>query len=253
MSDLLVLGAAGFAAGVMNAMAGGGTFVTIPALVWTGTPSLVANASSTVALFPGQVASTWAYRQHLVSFGAVCLRDLLIVSIAGGFAGALLLLLTSVRAFEAIIPWLLLVATLAFAFGRQAGAVLRRHIRIGPPGLLALQFVLAIYGGYFGGGVGIMMMAVWSLLGSVDLRAMTPTRTLLVGAMNAVAVICFILAGAVEWPATLVMLGSAVVGGYAGARFALRMPSKLLRAVILLISSGMTLAFFLRVYGAEGD
>ena len=112
MSDLLVLSAAGFIAGVMNAMVGGGTFVTIPALVWTGTSSLAANASSTVALFPGQLASTWAYRKHLANFGAVSLRALLIVSIAGGFAGALLLLLTPERTFEVIIPWLLLVATL---------------------------------------------------------------------------------------------------------------------------------------------
>jgi uncharacterized membrane protein YfcA len=246
MSDLLVLGAAGFVAGVMNAMAGGGTFVTIPALVWTGTPSLVANASSTVALFPGQLASTWAFREHLASFGGVSLATLLTVSLAGGFAGALLLLLTPERTFEAIIPWLLLVATLTFALGREAGAALRRHIRIGAPSLLALQFALAVYGGYFGGGVGIMMMAVWSLIGTADLRTMTPARTFLVAATNTVAVLCFIAAGAVEWPATLTMLMAAVVGGYAGARLALRMKPTILRAVILVISSAMTLAFFLR-------
>ena len=248
MSDLLVLSAAGFVAGVMNAMAGGGTFVTIPALVWMGTPSLVANASSTVALFPGQLASTWAYRSNLADFGAVSLRSLLIVSIAGGFAGALLLLLTPERAFEVIIPWLLLIATLTFAFGAQAGAALRRHVRIGPVMLLGLQFVLAIYGGYFGGGVGIMMMAAWSLLQSADLRIMTPARTCLVAATNAVAVICFMVAGVVEWSATLAMLIAAIVGGYAGARLALAMNVKVLRAAILFISSAMTLAFFQRAY-----
>jgi uncharacterized membrane protein YfcA len=193
------------------------------------------------------LASTWAYRETLASFGAVSLRALLIVSLAGGFAGALLLLLTPERTFEAIIPWLLLVATLTFAFGREAGAALRRHIRIGPAALLVLQFVLAIYGGYFGGGVGIMMMAVWSLLGSADLRVITPARTFLVAATNAVAVICFMVAGAVAWPETLAMLLAAIVGGYAGARLALRMNPTVLRAAILLISSAMTLAFFLRL------
>jgi uncharacterized protein len=248
VSDLVVLSAAGFAAGVMNAMAGGGTFVTIPALVWAGTPSLVANASSTVALFPGQLASTWAYRSNLANLGAVSLRSLLIVSIAGGFAGALLLLLTPERTFDAIVPWLLLIATLTFAFGAQAGAALRRHIRIRPATLLALQFVLAMYGGYFGGGVGIMMMAAWSLLQSADLRIMTPARTCLVAATNAVAVICFMVAGVVEWSATLAILIAAITGGYAGARLTLAMNVKVLRAVILVISSAMTLAFFQRAY-----
>ncbi|HEY7386556.1 MAG TPA: sulfite exporter TauE/SafE family protein [Beijerinckiaceae bacterium] len=248
MNELAVLSVAGFIAGVMNAMAGGGTFVTIPALVWAGTPALVANASSTVALFPGQVASNWAYRQNLSDLGAVSLRSLLIVSILGGLAGALLLLLTPTRAFEAIIPWLLLLATLTFAFGARAGVALRRHLRIGPASLLAAQFVLAIYGGYFGGGVGIMMMAAWSLLQSADLRIMTPARTCLVAATNAIAVLCFVIAGIVEWAATLAILVAAVAGGYAGARLALVMNVRVLRAVILIISSAMTLAFFQRSY-----
>ena len=248
MNELAVLSGAGFMAGVMNAMAGGGTFVTIPALVWAGMPSLVANASSTVALFPGQLASTWAYRDNLADLGAVSLRSLLIVSIMGGLAGALLLLLTPERAFDAIVPWLLLIATLTFAFGAHAGAALRRHLRIGPASLLAAQFVLAIYGGYFGGGVGIMMMAAWSLLQSADLRVMTPARTCLVAATNAIAVVCFMAAGIVEWAATLAMLVAAIVGGYAGARLALVMNVAVLRAVVLVISSVMTLAFFHRAY-----
>ncbi|HEX2727625.1 MAG TPA: sulfite exporter TauE/SafE family protein [Beijerinckiaceae bacterium] len=129
MNDLVVLSAAGFVAGVMDAMAGGGTFVTIPALVWAGTPSLVANASSTVALFPGQLASTCAYRGTLADLGAVSLRSLLVVSVSGGFVGSLLLLLTPERAFDVIVPWLLLIATLAFAFGARAGAVRSRNLR----------------------------------------------------------------------------------------------------------------------------
>jgi uncharacterized membrane protein YfcA len=248
MSALLLLAAAGFLAGTMNAVVGGGTFVTIPALVWAGVPSVLANSSSTVALFPGTLASTWAYRQDFSSFGQVSIRALLLVSLLGGFVGALLLLWTPTRTFDQLIPWLLLVATLAFAFGRDAGAALRRVVRIGPTALLVAQFVLAIYGGYFGGGIGIMMMAVWNLLETVDLRAMSPARVLLVSAMNAIAVVCFIAAGAVRWPETLAMLVSAVVGGYAGARVARRIKPEHLRAVILVVSTAMTVAFFLRAY-----
>ena len=248
MSALLLLAAAGFLAGTMNAVVGGGTFVTIPALVWAGVPSVLANSSSTVALFPGTLASTWAFREDFAPFGAVSIRGLLIVSVLGGLVGALLLLWTPTRTFDQLIPWLLLVATLAFAFGREAGATLRRVIRIGPGTLLVAQFLLAIYGGYFGGGIGIMMMAAWSLLESVDLRAMSPARVLLVSAMNGIAVVCFIAAGAVLWPEALAILVSAVVGGYGGARIARRIKPNHLRAVILALSSAMTLAFFLRAY-----
>jgi uncharacterized membrane protein YfcA len=246
MIEFVMLVLAGFVAGAMNAVVGGGTFVSLPAMVWAGVPSVVANASTTVALFPGAVASTWAYREDFASFGQVSIRSLLVVSLIGGLLGALLLLLTPERTFDALVPWLLLVATLAFAFGRQAGAALRRVVRIGPATVLVAQFALAIYGGYFGGGVGIMMMAAWSLLETVDLRTMSPARTLLVSATNGIAVICFIGAGAVRWPETLAVLVSGIAGGYLGARVARGIPVPTLRAIILVVSTAMTAAFFLR-------
>jgi uncharacterized membrane protein YfcA len=248
MSTLLVLTAVGFLAGTMNAVVGGGTFVTIPALIWAGVPSVLANSSSTVALFPGTLASTWGFREDFASFGQVSIRALLSVSLLGGLVGALLLLWTPTRTFDQLMPWLLLAATLAFAFGRDAGAALRRVARIGPAALLVMQFLLGIYGGYFGGGVGIMMMAAWSLLDSVDLKAMSPARVLLVSAMNAIAVVCFIVADAVLWPETLAILVSAVIGGYAGARVARRLTPSHLRAVVLVVSTAMTIAFFVRAY-----
>src|SRR5919206_2749126 len=164
----------------MNAIAGGGSFVTFPALVFAGVPSVTANASSTVALFPGSLTSAWAYRHYLRGFGGVSLRALLIVSLAGGLLGAVLLLVTPQATFDAVIPWLLLLATLALGFGREAGAALRRVVRIGPGPVLVMQFLLAVYGGYFGGAVGIMMMAVWNLLSTADLKAMKPAKTGLV-------------------------------------------------------------------------
>lgn len=147
----------------------------------------------------------------------------------GGLVGAVLLLATPARLFDAIIPFLLLLATLTFAFGARAGLALHRVVPIGPGATLPVQFVISIYGGYFGGAVGLMMMATWSLLtANADLKAMAPARVLLVSAANGAAVLWFIIAGAVRWPATLAMLGAAVVGGCAaGARAAVARGARL--------------------------
>jgi uncharacterized membrane protein YfcA len=246
MSDWILSISAGFIAGIANAIAGGGSFITFPALIFLGVPSVIANASSTVALFPGSLASSWAYRRELAPFGAVRLSALLLVSVIGGALGALLLLKTPVTGFDRIVPWLLLLATAAFAGGPQAGAALRRRIELGKTPILLLQFGLAIYGGYFGGAVGLMMMAVWGLLTEVDLKALNPAKTLLVAATNAVAVLCFILAGIVRWPETLAMLAAALLGGYAGALAGRRLPAGLVRGAVILITATMTLLFFWR-------
>src|SRR4051812_6978584 len=248
MDTILILFGAGLLAGAMNAAAGGGSFVTIPAMVFVGLPSVAANASSTVALLPGTVASAWAWRRDFQSFEGTPLRTLVLISLGGGLVGAVLLLVTPQRAFDAILPWLLLAGTLAFAFGRPIGEALRRRVRIGPGVLLGAQVLLSVYAGYFGGGVGIMMMAVWSLLGEVDIKAMSAGRTLLVSAANAVAVLCFALAGPVRWPETLVMLVAAVIGGYFGAALARRVPAPWLRGFVVAYSTAMTVAFFWRAW-----
>ena len=244
---ILVL--AGFLAGTMNAMAGGGSFVSFPALVFVGLSSVAANASSTVALVPGAFASAWAYRQDFRSVQGMPLRWLIPASMMGGLAGALLLLSTPAHVFDAVVPWLLLTGTLAFAFGRQAGRLLARVLRVGPGVLVGAQLLLAVYGGYFGGAVGIMMMAAWSLFGITDIRAMSATRTLLVGLTNAVAVVCFVALGLVRWPETLVMLIAGIAGGYGGARAARRLPPERLRQAVIVISVTMTAIFFWRAFG----
>ncbi|QRN95501.1 sulfite exporter TauE/SafE family protein [Archangium violaceum] len=246
MEHFLLLFGAGLLAGAMNAAAGGGSFITLPALVFAGVPPVPANASSTVALFPGSLASAWVYREDLGAFEGVSMRAMLLASLSGGLSGALLLLVTPRTAFDVILPWLLLMGTLAFAFGRRVGAVLRRRFHIGPRTLLCGQFLLGTYGGYFGGAVGIMMMAVWSLVGLSDIKAMNAARTLLVGATNSIAVLCFVAANAVWWPQTCVMLAASVVGGHAGARVTRRLPSHLLRAGITIFNVAMTAAFFFR-------
>ncbi|TPG57542.1 sulfite exporter TauE/SafE family protein [Roseomonas nepalensis] len=240
--------AAGFFAGTLNAAAGGGSFVSIPAMIFVGLPSVTANASSTVALVPGTLASAWAWRHDFQTLHGIRLPVLLLISLAGGLAGALLLLATTQRAFDGALPWLLLVGTLAFAFGRPLGAALRQRVRIGRGAVLAAQVVLSVYAGYFGGGVGIMMMATWGLLGDIDIKAMSALRTVLVSVANLVAVACFVVAGSVHWPETLVMLVSAIVGGYAGARLARRVPDRVLRGFVILFSAVMTAVFFWRAW-----
>jgi uncharacterized protein len=238
---------AGLVAGAMNAVAGGGTFVTLPALTLAGLSPTVANASNTVALFPGTLASSWAYRREMRHLEGVSSATLLIVSMVGGLIGALLLLSTPQGAFSRIVPWLLLAATVALSSGPRFGQALRAiGCRMGRRSLLIAQFALGVYGGYFGGAVGLMMMAVWTVFTTVELRSVIPLRALMVAAANGVAVVCFAIGGNVGWPETLLVMTGAVVGGYVGAHFGKRLPALLLRVMMVVITTGTTAAFFLR-------
>jgi uncharacterized membrane protein YfcA len=245
IADLLLFVAA-FGAGIMNAVAGGGSFLTFPALVFTAVPSIIANASSTVATFPGSLVSAWAYRKDFKPFDGVGMRGILAVSLAGSILGALLLLWTPQRTFDAAIPWLLGAATLLFAVGRHVTPWLKRVIRIGPTALLSVQFVIAIYGGYFGGAIGILMLAMFGLYGLDDIHRMNAMKTLLAGTLNAAAVVCFIIAGKVWWTQTAIMFAGAILGGLAGPIVAKRMKQSHLRLVIIAIGVGMTVAFAIR-------
>jgi uncharacterized membrane protein YfcA len=200
MEHVVLLAGAGLLSGAMNAVAGGGLFVSFPALIAAGLPPVVANASSTVALFPGSVASTWAFRRDLAHASVLPAGKMLPITMAGGLAGAALLLATPAHLLNVIIPFLLLLATLTFAFGARDVLALLRAVRVGPAALLPSQFLISIYGGYFGGAVGLMMMAMWSLLtASADLKSMALVRVLLVSAANGAAVVWFMAAGAVRW------------------------------------------------------
>jgi uncharacterized membrane protein YfcA len=249
MEAVALLLAAGFLAGAMNAVAGGGTFVALPALALMGLSPTIANASSTVALFPGTVASAWSYRKDIRPLDAAKTGALLTLSLVGGLIGALLLLLTPERAFSVLIPWLLLLATATLAAGPRLTVYFRGlGIRTGPRFLLAAQFLLGVYGGYFGGAVGLMMLATWSLATTADLRALNPLRTLMVAGANGVAVACFAVTGNVSWRETLIVMAGGVAGGYVGAQLGRRLPLPLLRAAILAIAVVTTGAFFARAY-----
>lgn len=246
MSSYLLLVCAAFAAGIINSVAGGGSFLTFPALVFTGVPSIIANASNTVALLPGIFASTWAYHQGYKELEGFPFRPMMAANFAGGAAGALLLLFTPQRAFDSAIPWLMLTASLLFALGPRVGPALKKRIHIGAATVVSLQFLIAVYGGYFGGAIGIMMLAVWSVYGLSDVRALSFHRTFSAGIINAVAVVCFVAARKVWWPQTLAMLVAAVLGGYTGAHTARRVNSHRLRAVVMVMAFAITAAFFFR-------
>jgi hypothetical protein len=172
----------------------------------------------------------------------------LVTTFFGGAIGAMLLLRTPIKTFDLVLPWLLAIATVALALGRRLGELLRRHWRISPAAVLVVQFCLGIYGGYFGGGVGIMMMAVWSLLSDRTLKSFNAPRTLLISAANVIAVLIFIAAGSVSWRESLIMLLTATLGGYCGALIGRRAPAGAVRAGTVLVSVGITLAFFVRAY-----
>jgi uncharacterized protein len=246
LASYLLLIFAALGAGLINSVAGGGSFLTFPALVFTGVPSIIANASSTFALIPGTLASAWAYRGDFKQTQGFPFRPMMIVSLAGGIVGALLLLYTPQRTFDSILPWLMLAATLLFTFGPQISPILKRMIHIGPVTVVLIQFLIGIYGGYFGGAIGIMMLAAWSVFGLTNIHVMNANRTILGSAMNAVAVVLFIVAGKIWWPQAMAMLVAAVIGGYFGAHHARTLHPSVVRRVVIVTSVAMTIAFFVR-------
>jgi uncharacterized protein len=246
MPSYTLLFCAALLGGLLNSVAGGGMFVIFPALVFTGVPSIIANASSTLAVIPGILASAWAYRGDFKSSDDFPFMAMVVVSIVGGIAGALLLLYTPQTTFDFVIPWLLLLATLLFIFGLRIAPALKRVFHIGPVTVVIIQLFIAVYGGYFGGAIGIMMLATWTVFGLTDIHRMNASRTLLGAAANIVATVLFIGAHKIVWPQTLLMLVGTIIGGYAGAHWARRANPKVLRACISVISVAITIAFFLR-------
>ena len=231
----------------MNALAGGGTFATLPALIALGLPGPVANATSNVALQPGAFASAWTYRDGLEPIGGLSVRAMAAISFAGGVAGSLLLVATTARTFDLVVPWLLLVATVAIALGPRlttAGA----RVRGGTRGLVVAQALLGVYGGYFGGGVGLMMVATYGILAGVPPHRMAAPRTLALACANAAATIVFVANGMVRWAACLPMIAGAVAGGYLGARLGKRLSPGLIRGWTLGVTAVTTAVFFWRAY-----
>lgn len=249
LSDLILAAVAGTLGGAMNALAGGGTFATLPALIALGLPSNLANATSNVALLPGAGASAWAYRDELAPVGGMSVRLLAAITFVGGLAGSLLLVLTPTSAFDLIIPWLLLFALVVMLFGKRASDWLHARVTIGRRTLVAAQGLLGIYGGYFGGGVGLITTAVYGLLAAADPRSLFSIRTLMLAVANFAAAFIFVGMGMVRWSACLPMLAGGIVGGWLGAWVGKRLSHRVVRIWTLLVTAGTTLVFFVRAYG----
>ncbi|WP_330628231.1 sulfite exporter TauE/SafE family protein [Thioclava sp. FTW29] len=248
MLTYLVLALAGLGAGALNAVAGGGTFLSFPALVWAGVPPVMANATATFAALPGYVGSAWAYRGEIAGAGRPSLAALSGTAIAGGLVGAGLLLVTPEALFSGVVPWLLLLATLAFAGGPllMRGLARRGH-SASTPVALAILFGVSAYGGYFNGGLGIMLLAAFGLIGMTDLHRMNGLKNLLSLVLSLVSVVTYSLAGLIAWE-SLVLVGlCCAIGGYIGAGLARRIGNTvLLRRFIILVGLGMSALFFLK-------
>lgn len=232
----------------MNALAGGGSFDTLPALIAAGVPPVAANASSSLALYPGGAVSAWVYRKDLGSVAGVSLGWLFLASLSGGLIGGVLLLSTPSSLFDRVLPWLLLVAALALAFGKNIAPRFHGEAGAGSVTMLSGQFLLGVYGGYFGGAVGIMMMAFWSLTTRVDFMRLQAARTILVTAANTAAVVIFAVMHAVGWREVLLLAPSAAVGGFLGAHLGRRLPQPLVRVATVSLTMLVTVAFFVRAY-----
>jgi uncharacterized membrane protein YfcA len=249
MTELPLLLSAAFAAGVLNTIAGGGTFLTFPALVFAGVPPVAANATSAVAVLPGYLSGALAYRRELRGLPRRALARLLGLTLLGGLAGSLLLLVSSNEAFAAIVPFLLLAATLAFLFGDRIRAFAARHRGgVAPQGATGLLLVSA-YGGYFNGGLGILLLALFALWGMTDIHRMNGLKTAASFALSGVSVATFAVAGLVHWPEALAMMLANTVGGYAGAPLARALPRPAVRAIVAAVGFGMSAAFFARLLG----
>lgn len=246
----LLVGAA-LAAGGLNAIAGGGSFLTFPALVFTGVPPIAANATSAVVLSPGYLGSVLGFRAELGGQRRARLVREGILSGAGGIAGALLLLATPARTFSRVVPWLILFATTAFVLGPRLVAYRARTQGAGDgpahPAAESLGlFAIAVYGGYFNGGLGILLMALYALTGVSSVHTANALKIFDSFVLSLVSVSAFIWAGIVRWPQAAVMMAAAALGGFLGARLALRLPAAWVRGVVVAAGLVMAVLFFLK-------
>jgi uncharacterized membrane protein YfcA len=254
LAQAILLFFAGMIAGTLNAVAGGGSFVSFPTLLFTGVAPVEANATNTVALWPGLAASTVAYLKRLDS-PLRLLLPLLITSVIGGWAGAVLLLKTPQHTFLHLVPWLLLGGTLLFTFGNKirtlagkaSGSDLNRVSWQSIAVIAFLEFLVAIYGGYFGAGLGFILMGMLAALGMHDIHAMAAIRTLLAAAINAAAVVTFIVAGAVLWPQFGVMVAGTLLGGWFGAHFAQKTDPQKMRYFVIGVGVVLSAYFFIKL------
>jgi uncharacterized membrane protein YfcA len=243
--SFVILFAVSVWAGIQNALAGGGTFLMLPALMVTDMTALAANITSTIALFPGQVSSSFAGRSHVSGAGGLSFKTLFAISLVGGVLGAVLLLVTPSTIFRHLVPWLVLFATGIFAYGSFMPKKADRPPSLGKLGAGITQFGIAIYGGYFGGGIGFLMLAALTAAG-LNIRNANATKNVLAGVMNASAVAIFVFSPQVHWLQAGIACVGAVIGGFVGGHMVTRVNQKLLRLIAVIIGVALTIGLFYR-------
>ena len=242
---------AAFLAGAINSVAGGGTLVSFPTLIWLGLNSVTANATSTVAIWPGTVGSIWGYRRELKE-AEPRFRVLIVPSLIGGLTGALLLKWTPASTFDKMVPWLILFATLLFMAQETVQRMLktadasRHHTAKWLVGAILFQLAVGIYGGYFGAGIGILMLAALSILGLTDIHEMNSLKVVFGGSINGIAAAYFVFAGMVKWEYVLIMAVGAIAGGAGGAGAARKLGRTAVRRIVIAIGFGMAISLFVK-------
>jgi hypothetical protein len=244
MTALIILFLVAVWAGIQNALAGGGTFLTLPALMLTGMSALAANITSTIALFPSQITSSWVGRDHVAGAGGLSFRALVIISLTGGIVGAVLLLVTPSDIFKHLVPWLVLFATSVFAYGSFVPRKSDHPPVLGKVGAGAAQFLISVYGGYFGGGIGFLMLAALTAAG-LSIRNANASKNVLAGVMNASAVAIFMFSPQVHWLQAAIACVGAALGGVVGGHMVSRVNPNVLRAAAVLIGIALTIGLFI--------
>ncbi len=257
IAQLLFLCTAAFFAGAINSVAGGGTLLTFPALTWilgsSATAAVVANATSTVALFPGSIAATWGYRREMSGQGR-WIVPLMVPSLIGGLIGTWLVVTQPAKIFQQMVPWLILAAS-ALLLLQPA---ITKWTGIGKPhatpttttmaGIVVFQFLIALYGGYFGAGIGILMLSSLALMGLGDIHRMNALKSLLASAINGTSVAMFVMTGKVDWSYAIPMIIAGIAGGFAGASVSRKLDKNVVRWIVIAIGFGLATYYFTRVY-----
>lgn len=251
--DWLIIALAGFLGGMLNAIAGGGSFITLLALVFVGIAPTIANATGTAALLPGYIASAWRFRKDIEYPANLSLKSLIGIALIGGSVGASILLTTSEQVFAILIPWLILLATAAFMLGPW---LLKRKLAkqgentstpmLSPMMALIMLSVVCIYGGYFNGGLGIIVLATLGIMGQTNLHGMNGLKNLISALLTAIAVVVYAVGNLIDGQYLLLLAVMAIIGGYVGAALAYRISQPLLRGFIVLIGLAMAIGFFVR-------
>lgn len=248
MLDYIIICIAAFFAGILNTLAGGGTFLTFPALSYIGIAPVMANATSAVAVFPGYLSGALGFRKELQSFERSALLRITLIIIIGGLIGSALLLVSSDKVFSFLVPILLLIATAVFAFrDRILTLTSRWESSVKPYGVWGMLCV-AVYGGYFNGGLGIVLLALFSLWGMNNINQMNGLKSALSFVLSAISVITFSIAGIITWPHALAMMIASTIGGYLGAPIARALPASIIRAIIIAIGCAMSAVFAVRAF-----